>query len=328
MAAPLITSKSIKKYRYDLCLGSCSLSIQSVPSGLILKTIEDIFGKPADNLDISDIAAYFRAQPHESQHLEFKSGKVTVSKLLKEVCAFLNSEGGLLILGAPREEGGNPPLDLCPVPSSDIIKQQILGGIVPRPDGLRIQRVPDVAGSVYLIEVPASTMPPHQLPGSGQYYLRQGAVSRPAMHEEVERMFLQQRQPDLDLQIEIERPDDALLVRLILSNTSTISASEPGFAFRCFPVRFQDNGSFERQVIARNNYLAQGQRWVQEFTLYPSEPRFFIHCQYFCRNVKPRLKAAFAEIIHRKVDLLSVYNSEVHADFEFWYEENLYLLND
>ena len=297
--------------------------------GKAMEVRKELLGKPASQMTLDDLSDFFASGPNETQYLEFKSGQVESGKLLKEICAFLNAEGGLLILGAPRQiASGKAQLDLSPIPDKQILLRQITGGIQPAPEGIVIHQLPSENGSAFLIEVPPSPTPPHQLPGSGQYYVRQGAVSRPAMHEEVERMFLEKRQPALDLQIEIERPDDALLIRLIIGNKSSISAFEPGFSFQCFPVRFQDKGRFDQQMIAQNNYLAQGQRWVKEINVYPSEPRFFIHCQYFSRDVKPRLKAAFAEIIHHKVELLSVYNSDLRSDFDLWYEENLYLLND
>lgn len=293
-----------------------------------MSKIEDIISKPISGLQFEDIRNFFAGSPREGQHLEFKSGEVELSKLQKEICAFLNSEGGVLILGAPRE--GDPSANpvLSHHPDSTSLHQQILNGIVPVPAGIKVLQLPAEGGSVFLVEVPASDIRPHQLPGSGTYYIRQGAVSRPALHEEVERMFMEQRKAVLDLQIEIERPDDALLIRLIISNKSSISAYEPGFNFVCSPVRFVDNGRFQLQNIANENYLAEGQQWLQQIEVFPSEPRFFIHCQYFCRDVAPKTKAAFAEIINNKVELLSIFNSEIHQDYTYWYEENLYLLND
>lgn len=290
---------------------------------------EEIIGKEANSLIMSDLAEFFAQHPREGLHLEFKSGEADFNKLRKEACAFLNTEGGLIILGAPRENNEVPPRpDLSDIDNAAYVLQQITNGIVPAPKGLRVHQVRGEDGSIFLIDVAASDIPPHQLQGSGQYYVREGAVSRPAMHEEVERMFMENRKPSLDLQIEIERPDDALVVRLIIGNKSSVSAVDPAYNFSLSPVRFESGKVFRRQNTAQGNFLAQDQRWMEELTIYPSEPRFFLNCQYYCRDVQPRVKAAFAEINHNKVELLSIFNSDLHSDYQSWYEENLYLLND
>jgi hypothetical protein len=290
---------------------------------------KDIIGKSLQDIELEDIKDFFKKNPRESQHLEFKSGDVEIAKLRKEVCALLNGEGGLLILGAPREEpeyvGGLRPSQFT---DAGTLHQQLIHGIVPQAEGINILQIPGEGGSVFLIDIPASLRPPHQLQGSGQYYIREGAVSRPALHEEVERMFMEQRRPSLDLKIEIERPDDALLIRLIIGNKSNVSAFEPGFNCLVNPVRFQEDSIYRVQQIAANNYLAEGQQWVQEMEVYPSDTRFFMHCQYYCRDVAPRVKAAFAEIHNNKVELLTIYNSDMHQNYDLWYEENLYLLSD
>lgn len=50
-----------------------------------------------------DIKDFFSTRQEESSTLEFKSGEVDVTDIFKEITAFLNTEGGLLIIGAPRE---------------------------------------------------------------------------------------------------------------------------------------------------------------------------------------------------------------------------------
>lgn len=290
---------------------------------------EDIIGKPLQEIELGDITAFFKSNPRESAHLEFKSGDVDFTKLRKEVCALLNHEGGLIILGAPREDQAvNAEFQWSKIPDAASLHQQLVQGLMPQVEGINILQIPGPDGSLFLLEIPASATPPHQLQGSGQYYIREGAVSRPALHEEVERMFMEQRRPSLDLKIEIERPDDALLIRLIIGNKSNVSAFEPGFNFLVNPVRFQEGNSYRLQNIASNNYLAEGQQWVQEIEVYPTDSRFFLHCQYYCRDVAPRVKAAFAEIHNNKVELLAIYNSDMHQNYDLWYEENLYLLND
>lgn len=281
---------------------------------------------------MDDLLSYFKKSPREGQNLEFKSGEVDISKILKELCAFLNSEGGLLIVGAPRESnsGGEGPHNpvLSTIPSMSFLRDKIISGIMPSPSGIKLHRIQLEDGSVYLLDVLASSNPPHQLHGSGNYYIREGAVSRPALHREVEEMFFKKRKPHLQLQIEMERPGDAVLVRLIIENNTTAAAEDPGFQLEVFPVRNSENQQHNVQRILQNNYLAKSQRWVEETEVFTRNPRFFLFCRYYCKGVETKVKAAFAEIQKSKIALLEVFNSEAHDDFQFWYDQYRYLLEE
>ena len=97
---------------------------------------------------------FFRQGQREGQHLEFKSGEVRLDKIIKVVAGFLNSSGGLLIVGAPRESDipgmesarnsfGEP--DPSTLYEEQSLLQAIQNGITPRPSGIRIsQRRRDV----------------------------------------------------------------------------------------------------------------------------------------------------------------------------------------
>lgn len=291
-------------------------------------------GKELEQIEAADILRFFKQNRSEGHHLEFKSGEVHMDKILKEVCAFLNTEGGLLIVGAPREMSIPGMAEHRssfgePVPSEirdpEVFAGQMLKGIEPAPVGVKLHQVRFSSGSVFLLDIPRSDHPPHQVRATGKYYLRERDMSRPARHSELEKMFLESRKAVLDLQIELERPADAVLVRLIFENKSTASAEEPAFAFEAFPVR--QSYKHQEQRIFKDNYLARGQRWVQEIEVLPRDPHFFIACQYYSKNVDVKLKAAFAEIQHKKIQILEVFNSEVHSDFQLWYNQNSHLLN-
>jgi len=62
-----------------------------------------IFGKHIFDLNIEDVYSFFQLPREENQNLEFKSGEVQIESIYKEICAFLNSSGGFLIIGTPKE---------------------------------------------------------------------------------------------------------------------------------------------------------------------------------------------------------------------------------
>jgi predicted HTH transcriptional regulator len=65
--------------------------------------VETFFGKEAKSIEISDLQAFFSDKQYETSTVEFKSGDVEINDVFKEITAFLNTEGGLLIIGAPKE---------------------------------------------------------------------------------------------------------------------------------------------------------------------------------------------------------------------------------
>ncbi|NRT16932.1 putative HTH transcriptional regulator, partial [Flavobacterium sp. 28A] len=79
--------------------------------------IEKIFGKSRNEVTLNDIKEYFSTEQEESSVIEFKSGEVEINDIFKEITAFLNTEGGLLVIGTPRETkkiiGKNNTIKVC-----------------------------------------------------------------------------------------------------------------------------------------------------------------------------------------------------------------------
>jgi len=79
-----------------------------------MKFCQIYFQKDLDQLTSEDLISFFQNPQKESQYLEFKSsGEPNIDKVFSKtlkaaICSFLNSEGGLLIYGAPRENKKNP----------------------------------------------------------------------------------------------------------------------------------------------------------------------------------------------------------------------------
>jgi hypothetical protein len=60
-----------------------------------------ILGKNIESITIQDLEEFFTSEQEETSILEFKSGEVQLEDVYKEIAAFLNTERGLLIVGAP-----------------------------------------------------------------------------------------------------------------------------------------------------------------------------------------------------------------------------------
>jgi predicted HTH transcriptional regulator len=167
------------------------------------------FGKDITTLNAaSDIEPFFKKEIPEGQTIEYKSGGINLDKCGETLSAFLNTNGGLLIVGAPktkeRELPGGKKERFCDGPvipiagelSKDDAARSLLSKVQPIPSGVKFQPLKYGDGkSLLIVEVDRSEYPPHQYDGA--YYIRLDGETRKAPNAFVEALFLQRRGPNL-----------------------------------------------------------------------------------------------------------------------------------
>ena len=161
--------------------------------------ITQFFDKNPDELTVSDIQNYFNDRQEESPTLEFKSGDAEINDVFKEVAAFLNTEGGLLIIGSPRETRetiGKRVINFCQgevtyskFVSKDWLHQKLFSNITPSPTEIYIKEIVTEKGNIFILDIPQSTNPPHQSTADGRYYIRLENESKPAPHGLIQALF-------------------------------------------------------------------------------------------------------------------------------------------
>ncbi len=298
---------------------------------------QQIFGKALNEITTEDVLAFFSKPQFEGHHLEFKSGQVRMDKILKEVSAFLNADGGLMIIGAPREteaRGGVEPYtqglpDPSYIESTDAIAEAISHLMVPTPGGIHMAQLPYRGGQIFLLDILPSHVPPHQVGPVGTYYVRDGAVSRPANHLELERMFFQKRMPDLLLKIALVRNVDSINIHLSLINQSSKSADFPFVEVTVNPVRGEEANRFLRKIKYAEPYLPRGVEWQEEVEVFPQNPVLYLRVDFCCKDAPLKTKAAFVRIRKNDTELLQVYDSETvfHFNANDFYYQYSYLLD-
>lgn len=174
-----------------------------------------ILGKEIDALQNDDLTTFFKLERHESSVLEFKSGQVSIEDVYSEIASFANTEGGILIIGAPletRRDKGKHEIRFCQgdltystFASKDWLLQKIASQVVPYPPGIRIQEFRFEQGRCFVVEVPQSPIPPHQVSSSGSYYIRLGTEMKPAPHGLVQALFQKRRSPILKIGFRIKK---------------------------------------------------------------------------------------------------------------------------
>lgn len=224
----------------------------------VMNLARQILGKDLYEITREDLTEYFSTPREESSVLEFKSGQVKINSIFKEVCAFLNTEGGLIIVGSPKErklqKAGRVQRRICQgrlIPSGFRDKNWIFGligaNIVPWPQGIRIQEIRGEEGNYFIFEVPQSNNPPHQFLNDGRYYIRLEKEAKPAPHGLVEALFYKKVRAQLKADMNIGPfdgySDGYNKVEISIRNTSSFPTDRVNYLIRVINVQeVHENG--------------------------------------------------------------------------------------
>lgn len=183
------------------------------------KIIEDMYcrkylGKEIGEICVKDLQEYFANPKEETNSIEYKSYvnshaernndyNKKETKIIQTICGFLNSQGGLLIWGAPienKDESGKKYYagDLTQIDNifeKDDLVTKILQRITPLPSEIQCEVLMYNSGSIVLIEVTQSSYRPHQT--NNMYFMRSDGQTNKAPHHYIEALFKQIKFPDL-----------------------------------------------------------------------------------------------------------------------------------
>ncbi len=174
----------------------------------------------------------------EDIHLDYKrSGAIDYvnrNEIAKDVSAFANSDGGLIIYGVEEQEH-------CPVRIDDGVDhrqytrewldQIIQSNITPPLSDVRIVQIPlSPDRSIYVVSIPKSFRGPHQAP-SKHYYKRYNFRSAPMEDYEISDLRQRRRTVPALVNIDIQSSRGALIY-LVVSNKGDAHAEDVTFQFQ------------------------------------------------------------------------------------------------
>lgn len=185
-----------------------------------------------------DLDQYIQLQVQESVHLDYKHSdallKTGQKEIPKDVSAFANSDGGMIIYGI--EESGHLPMRIDggvsnSAISREWIEQTILNNIAPRIDGIEIHQIPiDTNNSAYCIIIPKSDRAPHQDRTNKRYYKRFNFSSMPMEDFEISDVRARSRsiRPLVRFEIEVRH---GFLFMFLIENPGDVAAENVTFEF-------------------------------------------------------------------------------------------------
>ena len=177
------------------------------------------FGKELENLVYQDIIDFFVEAKEETTRIEFKgyspqsiNFNENLNGVIRGICAFLNSEGGILIWGAPlgvQESGQSPKIfqgSLSPLPElkeKDWLINKISDLITPLPVGIDLKILQSDNDVLYVFEIQESNYSPHQFKNT--YYARLDGQTKPAPHYLIDALFKKIRYPNIEGFVKLDK---------------------------------------------------------------------------------------------------------------------------
>lgn len=222
-----------------------------------------------------DLELFVQQQVQESLHLDYKRSealsKTGQKEIPKDVSAFANSDGGMIIYGI--EESAHLPVRIDDGITNSAItrewsEQTILSNISPRIEGVQIQQIPlDASNSAYCISIPKSDRAPHQARTNKRYYKRFNFSSVPMEDYEISDIRARSRsiKPLASFAVEIRH---GFLFVFVIGNPGDVAAENVTFEFTEKLTWKEDKGP--PSIIAKGiEYFPPGKRY---HVLYGTSP--------------------------------------------------------
>jgi len=188
--------------------------------------------------DQARVQSYIDDEVEESLNLDYKAAGELENKpvkkkdITKDISAFANSDGGIIIYGiSEHPTDRHLPSRIDPVNRQDFSKEwleHVIGNIRPRIDGLLIHPVP-IGGSnsdvVYIVQIPQSHTA-HQATDK-RYYKRHNFESVPMDDYEIRDVMNRLQHPRIELDFRlrnVRRRNGSYDLEIFMANTGSVYA--------------------------------------------------------------------------------------------------------
>jgi len=235
------------------------------------------FGKNLEDLEFQDVVAFFATEKEELDKIEFKAFhsnygnfNKNLEGVIRGICGFLNSNGGILIWGAPLGQKVDDQLVFQGALSlvdelieKDSLISRVSDSITPLPVNVNVQIIENNGSYLYVFEVQKSNYSPHQF--KNIYYARIDGQTKPAPHYPIDALFKKVSYPNIEGFINLDRVGNAnngnvyLDISIIIINFSALQ-NEEDISYRLICKQAKFAGSLN--PLTAHNYSMQGHQFT------------------------------------------------------------------
>ena len=283
----------------------------------------DFFEKEEYNID--DITALIDNEAEESVHLDFKAAGALSkddkkkTEIAKDVSAFANSDGGIIVYGIEEQEHKAHALSYIDgnTYTKEWLEQVIQDNIQRRIEGLEIFPIRnngDITKSIYIVKIPRSSNTPH-MSADKCYYKRNNFRSVKMEEYEVRDLFYRESTPNLLITsyrfyIKMKTQDFTQFgfVAQIANSSNTIATM---YKLNCYIINYTryDSVSWDRMESDMNYTLLDNHRMkIFQLGKYPLFPNEAIDMLRFSLDIKRENVEAF--INNATIELLLMFGNK------------------
>jgi hypothetical protein len=260
--------------------------------------VRDLFGKETHQITLEDIKQLMSTRREEDRSLQYKNPTSLrdPEELSQCVSAFLNAEGGVIIIGlCEAKKTKQESLDQKIRPAriafapKEYTKEKVEGlilaniGFTSRPS-IKVYSVHNprnVAKAIYLVEIPQGDDPPYQA-ADGKYYRRVGSVKYAMSHYEIGDLLARRKKPSLALtseltDVKVEDSSYRFSLRLFVANKGGATARYTQFTASFANAEIE---SVDRGTVLRSDDIRGGTPSIQwdcaDRVLHPTGQRMLI----------------------------------------------------
>jgi hypothetical protein len=144
-------------------------------------------------LDYQRLTELVQAAAPEDRFLEYKRELGSTKEMAKDVCAFANSEGGLILYGVAEGQGRRLELlGIDPKGAVEAVDNVLASALSPRVNALtKLVLLPGTDRAVLAVSIPESNLKPHMVSAyeDRRYYARRNATNVPMDEIEIQEAY-------------------------------------------------------------------------------------------------------------------------------------------
>jgi len=281
--------------------------------------------------NVDDLTLLIKNEVQENIHLDYKDSRAIDKnkrhEIAKDVSAFANSDGGILIYGIREEE--HIPIEIDQgvdhhIFTREWLEEVITSNITPIIDELKIVQIPlSENTSAFAIQIPKSYRAPHQDQSSKRYFKRYNFKSQPMENYEINdvRSRTYSISPLVNFDVSIKH---SVIIYFVVSNIGNVPAENVKFTFS-IDLPWRDENRKPPLLTKGIKYLPPGREFKWFFhtaqDIFSKDKKIPTEFEVTATYFHPQIGQNYADVFH--IDFNDYLHTEISESEIFQHGKKL-----